>query len=329
LITTLGAILVMNSSPSHNLPDFDTLWDYNKPAGTEAKFREVLKTAETSGDSAYLAELKTQIARTLGLQQKFDEAHELLDEVEGGLRQKRAGSALTLRSGSATEASPSLQQWENVKVRYLLERGRVFNSSKQKDEALPLFEEAWTIGLESGLDFYAVDAAHMMAIAAPAEQVMEWNQKALALAEKSSEPKARRWRASLYNNIGWDFFSQQKYDSALAMFEKAVPARIEQQQPTELRFAKWCVAKAQRMLGRLDPALAAQHALEVEWRESGEGEDGFVFEEIAECLLSKGDASAAKPYFAKAYELLSTDVWLARDEPERLARLKQLGGVDE
>lgn len=307
------------TAAADQLPDFDSLWDYNKPAETESKFRGILIVAEQSGDTIYVAELKTQIARTLGLQQKFDEAHQLLDEVDAAERQGR---------GSAG-ASPSPVRWNKVRVRYLLERGRVFNSSKQKDKALPLFEEAWDLASDAGLDFFAVDAAHMMAIASDSLRVMEWNQKALALAEKSAEPKARRWRASLYNNIGWDFFSQQKFNSALAMFEKAIPARIENQQPTELRFAKWCVAKAQRMLGRLDEALATQHALEAEWRESGEGEDGFVFEEIAECLLAQGDAVAAKPYFAKAYKSLSSDLWLSRDEPDRLKRLKELGGVPE
>lgn len=302
-----------------SLPDFDSYWDYNKPAETETKFREILVAAEKSGDTLYVAELKTQIARTLGLQQKFEEAHRVLDEVDVVMRTERAGSA---------EASPS-QEHLRAQVRYFLERGRAFNSSNQKDKALPLFEEAWHLASMSGLDFFAVDAAHMMAIASDSSRVMEWNLRALALGEKSSEPKARRWRASLYNNIGWDYFSQAKYDSALTMFEKAVPARIENQQPTELRFAKWCVAKAQRMLGRLDDALTIQRALEIEWRESGEGEDGFVFEEIAECLQSQGDTVSAKPYFAKAYSLLSTDPWLSRDEPERLTRLKELGGVSE
>lgn len=310
---------MMATAAAGSLPDFDSHWDYNKPAETETKFREILATVEKSGDTLYVAELKTQIARTLGLQQKFDEAHRMLDEVD---------AALDPGHGSAG-ASPSRERWNTVRVRYLLERGRTFNSSKQKDEALPLFEEAWTVALGAGLDFFAVDAAHMMAIASDSGRVMEWNQKALALAERSSEPKARRWRASLYNNIGWDYFSQGDYDSALTMFEKAVPARIENQQPTELRFAKWCVAKAQRLLGRLDGALAIQRALEIEWRESGEGDDGFVFEEIAECLLSQGDTVSAKPYFANAYNLLFTDPWLSRDEPDRLKRLKELGGVTE
>jgi len=35
----------------------------------------------------------------------------------------------------------------------------------------------------------------------------------------------------------------------------------------------------------------------------------------------------AAPHFARAWELLHNDPWLSRDEPERLARLKRLGGV--
>ena len=311
---------MMATASAGQLPDFDSLWDYNQPAETETKFREILLVAEQSGDTLYVAELKTQIARTLGLQQKFDEAHRMLDEAYGELQRERAGSG---------GPSPSHNRWANVEVRYLLERGRVFNSSKQKDRALPLFAEAWHLATNAGLDFFAVDAAHMLAIAAPPEHVMEWNQRALALAEKSSEPKARSWRASLYNNIGWDYFAQQKYDSALMMFEKAVPARIEQEQPAETRIAKWCVAKTLRMLDQVDSALAMQQALEVEWHDSGEGPDGYVLEEIAECLQSIGKSTDAKPYFARAFELLSTDVWLQRDEPERLKRLKELGGVSE
>ena len=33
----------------------------------------------------------------------------------------------------------------------------------------------------------------------------------------------------------------------------------------------------------------------------------------------------ARPYFAKAYEVLSQDEFLVKQEPERLARLKKFG----
>src|SRR5205809_4269353 len=46
------------------MADFDKLWDYQDPAGTEKKFRELLPAAEAAGDASYVAELLTQIART-------------------------------------------------------------------------------------------------------------------------------------------------------------------------------------------------------------------------------------------------------------------------
>jgi hypothetical protein len=36
----------------------------------------------------------------------------------------------------------------------------------------------------------------------------------------------------------------------------------------------------------------------------------------------------ALPYFAQAYEVLSLDQWLDRNEPESIARLKELGEID-
>ena len=102
------------------MSDIDQAWDYSDPAGTEAKFRAMLSDARQRSDVPRELELLTQIARTQGLRQQFDDAHTTLDEVK-----KRLG-----------EATP------RVRVRYLLERGRAFNSSKQKDKAIPLFTEA-------------------------------------------------------------------------------------------------------------------------------------------------------------------------------------------
>src|SRR5688572_21565066 len=84
------------------LPNFDELWDYNDPATTEQKFRALLPRAEASADRFYHAQLLTQLARAQGLQRKFDEAHATLDQV------------------AQVDQPPA-------RVRYLLERGRVFN----------------------------------------------------------------------------------------------------------------------------------------------------------------------------------------------------------
>jgi hypothetical protein len=46
---------------------------------------------------------------------------------------------------------------------------------------------------------------------------------------------------------------------------------------------------------------------------------------MGECLLLLNRAAEARPYFARAYAVLSQDPWLAENEPERLRRLKELG----
>ena len=79
-----------------------------------------------------------------------------------------------------------------------------------------------------------------------------------------------------------------------------------------------------RSLKRLQEALSRQMALEEEFESAGE-RDGYVFEEIGECLLSLERSGEAQPYFLKAYEVLAQDPWLPEQEPERLARMKKLG----
>ena len=66
------------------MQDFDALWNYSEPKATEEKFREILANTQ---DINYIAELKTQIARTLGLQRKFDDGHILLSEIENDIIQ--------------------------------------------------------------------------------------------------------------------------------------------------------------------------------------------------------------------------------------------------
>jgi tetratricopeptide (TPR) repeat protein len=216
---------------------------------------------------------------------------------------------------------------EVVKIRYLLERGRAYNSSGQAEKAHPLFVEAWEIAESSRHDFYAVDAAHMMGIIEEPEKALEWNEKALELAESSTDPKARKWLGSLYNNIGWTYHDQGEYEKALDLFERGLTWRQEQGQEKETRIAKWCVARALRSLERTEEALAMQEVLLAEWNEAEES-SGYVYEELGGCHLELGDAEEAVEYFALAFEELSKDQWLAENQPDRLARLKELGGVE-
>ncbi|MGD8628700.1 MAG: hypothetical protein PVH52_06430, partial [bacterium] len=77
-------------------------------------------------------------------------------------------------------------------------------------------------------------------------------------------------------------------------------------------------------LGRLQEALDIQLALEEEIDAAGIEPDGYVYEEIGECLLALGRADESKPYFKLAFEHLSKDEWMQANEADRLKRLKQL-----
>lgn len=289
--------------------DFDALWDYQHPDQTEAAFRQLLPQAEHNPDPSYHLQLLTQIARTQGLQRQFGEAHHTLDLVKDQLS----------------------TQFVVPTIRYLLERGRVFNSSGQPIEAQNWFQQAWELArMHEEEAFFAVDAAHMLAIAAHSfEEKITWNHTALHCAETSTDEHARGWCGSLYNNLGWTYHDQGAYERALEYFQKALAWQQEHGTAREQRVARWCVGRTLRSLQRTAEALALQQELLAAWEESGEEQDGYVFEELAECLLVLSRAAESRLYFAQAYAKLRQDRWLAAQEHERLLRLKRLSEESE
>ncbi|MDB5323427.1 MAG: hypothetical protein JWN40_5058 [Phycisphaerales bacterium] len=293
----------MNHLSSTGLPDFDTLWDYSQPAETQERFRELLPAARASGDRDYHLQLLTQIARAQGLSRQFDAAHATLEHVR---------EAMT-------------DELKTVQVRYLLERGRCCNDTDNLEKALECFLQAWELAQAERFDGYAVDAAHMLGIIArPQAEAMAWNLRALEYATASNDPDARRWLATLQNNIGWTYHAMGDYPAALAVFEEALRLRQSQGKPGPIRVARWCIAKMHRLLGRAAEALPVQESLLGEC-ERARQPDGYVHEELAECLLALGRRAQAAPHFARAYELLASDPGFPKDEAARLQRMKELG----
>ena len=239
------------------------LWDFGDPAKSERRFRDALRDAH--GDRRL--ELETQVARTYSLRGRFAEAHSVLDALEPRL------------------ASAGLRP----KLRYLLERGRTFNSAGDKAAARPLFLQAWELGRASAEQDLAIDAAHMVAIVDGGEQALQWNRMALGLAESSSDSAARRWRAPLLNNIGYELEALGRYDEALAAFEQALVAYRERGDRREIRIARWMIAHNLRLQNRYDEALAIQLDLERELAAEG-GSDPDVSEEIAALHKALGKA---------------------------------------
>lgn len=296
----------MSDQPQRlSLPDFDALWDYADPSGSERRFRELLPAAEASGDGSYFAQLLSQVARAQCLQRRYADADATLD---------RAEALMTPES-------------HLPRVRCLLERGRIRNDQMLGDRGRAVFLEAWEIARRERIDGHAVDAAHMLGIIASAAEAVEWNLRALEYARQSPDPKARRWAATLSNNLGWTYSGMGEHEKALDLFRECRRLREEQGSPGGERVARWSIAKTLRLMGRADEALAAQQAIAGELRAAGEV-DGYTHEELGECLLALGRGEEARPHFARAYELLSNDPWFPPTEPDRLERMRRMGQTE-
>ena len=266
LMWMMAAFLPFDARATKNMPDnttdIDSYWEYSDPAGSEARFRAALDSA--AGDERL--EILTQIARTLSLRKRFEEAHRLLDEIEPQL----------------AKAGP------RPRIRVLLERGRTFNSAGDGGKAREQFLRAWQDASAAGREGLAVDAAHMVAITySGTADAIPWNERGLALARGSKDPKARALVPAMLNNAAWDLHDMERYPEALALFEEALREWTADGKPKQIRIAKWSMARCLRSLGRFQEALEAQRALQKEYVSDGEV-DKSVLEEIAENLAALG-----------------------------------------
>lgn len=295
------------SDEDEKLPNFDKEWIFHEPAKTEARFRELLPQARGSGDVGYLAELLTQLARTRGLQRDFEGAHALLDEAQGMLTDKL----------------------DRAWVRLHLERGRTVRSGGDPKASYDHFVKAYVRAQIAGEEYFAVDAVHMLAIVATPDLGVTWNELAIHLAEVSSDPRARKWLGSLYNNTGWSYHDGGRLEAAMAVWQKALAWHTEHGSDRTRRIAKWTVARCLRSMGKYQEALDAQKALLEEYEAAGVEEAGYGAEEIAENIWALDRQDEARPWFARAHKALSADAWMAANEADRLARLKRLAeGAD-
>ena len=259
--------------------DLTPLWDFAQPAVSEQRFQAALPGA--APDDALV--LLTQIARSHGLRRDFARARAVLADVAARL------------PGAATEPQ----------ARYHLELGRTWVSATHPPEQLTddarrqagaAYQQALALARAGGLDGLAVDALHMLAFV-PTDLAgqLAWNQQALALAQQSSQPEARRWLGSLHHNIGYNLHQMGRLDEALAQFELALAQRQQAGRAQAIREAHWMIAWTLRGLGRLPEALAIQQRLEVENDQAGQP-DPYVYEELALLYRAMGDAQRADHY---------------------------------
>jgi tetratricopeptide (TPR) repeat protein len=226
--------------------DLSGLWDFGDPAASEKRFRDAAATAP-SPDAEILM---TQVARALGLQDRFDDAHAVLDAL---------ASDATL---DGIESNPTSDP--EVAVRLELERGRLYRSAGDATAATPHFAMAAAAAERAGLAGLHVDALHMLAIVAPADQQVAAHERALEVARSSDDEAARSWVPSLLNNLGMTYSDAGEWDAALDVFEQALAEREKGSDAEAIRIARWMVAWTLRNLGRRDEARTMQLALKDE-----------------------------------------------------------------
>lgn len=271
----LAATLLAGTA--HAAVDVDALWNYADPAASEARFREALAAA--SGDDALV--LRTQIARTMGLRGRFDDAHRELDAIEPAL--------------ATAGVAPRVRAW--------LERGRTLRSSGKPLEGRPLFMRAFVTADAARLEALAADALHMLALAEPAlDDRIAWNRRTVDYARRASDPRAQGWQAAALNNIGSDLREAGRLEDSLASFREAHVAYERSGRPQGRFMARWQVANVLRLLGRVDEALAMQTALERDTVAAG-APDPYVYDELALLQAARGQADAAAQARRRAAEL--------------------------
>jgi tetratricopeptide (TPR) repeat protein len=236
------------------MTDPTPLWDFDDPAGSGHRLRRAADVAEGADRLVLL----TQVARALGLQERYAEAHAILDSLAVG--------------------------HDEVAVRVSLERGRLLRSSGDADAARPHFDAAERAAAEAGLDALRVDAIHMLALVADPADRIAINERALQVTSRSADPAARAWDASLLTNIAMVHADAEDFATALEVLQQALAARERNGDPEGIRVARWMIAWALRNLGRTAEALALQREIKAELDAVGRT-DPHVDEELD--LLSR------------------------------------------
>lgn len=237
----------MTDPTPHEPPD---LGDFDDPAGSEQRLRAAADVAEGS----HRLVLLTQVARAVGLQERYDEAHALLDDL----------------------AVPD----DTVAAHVSLERGRLLSSAGDPASAVPHFVAAEQAARTARLTVLRIDAIHMQALVAAPDEQIALNERALEIVSQSSDQAARDWDASLLTNIGMTYADGGDFGSALSSFEQALAARERIGDPERIRVARWMVAWSLRELGHTTDALTMQREIKAELDASGRT-DQHVDDELA------------------------------------------------
>ena len=287
-------------------PDIDGFWASDDLTVNESKIRQIIPNKTDATWTAEEIGSLTQLARVQNLQEKSEEAKATLDR------------ARTLLASCPQDAART-----RTEIRLLLEEGRHLWLARNPAKAQNYFNQAWTLANEANLNFFAIDAAIMLSLCQPRKFQNEWLQKALTLAETTTDEQAKLWLTQVYVLNGWHFFDFRRFEEALDSFNKALARPRGNGETSDLYMIRWCIGRTLRGLNRVAEALEVQTQIKTDLSIIGRV-NGYVFLELAECLQLLQRAEEAKGFFELAYKDLSMNPWFSDNNPTELRRMQFL-----
>jgi hypothetical protein len=220
IVALLAALM---SAPAFALTsaDIDKLWSFEDPVASEARFRAERARWPTAAPRRSRSTRRSR-ARS---------ACRIVSARPDAARPDRAvdrGRAAARRGSLAARVGPDAQ------------------FVRQPEGAMSHFHAALARSADDRAPdaaFYRIDALHMLGIAAPPSQRTGFNRRALAAAEQATEPRARGWRASVLNNLGWSLLDDGDPTAALDAWQQALVVREAAGDVSRIRFAKWAVGR--------------------------------------------------------------------------------------
>ena len=278
--------------------DIRSAWDFNDLPATRSRLTDLLAAAEGAAAACVL----TQLARVDGLEKDFAAASAKLD---------RARALVPTAAGEAG-------------ARIALEAGRLARDQGDPAAAADLFRTARNGAQAAGLPGLALDALHMLAILAPADEAVTLAAEAEALVEAAGADY-RPWLGPILNNLGWTLFEDGRHDDAAGCFGRDSALRAELGRTDQRRIADWNLGYVLRNAGKVDVAFNVQRTLAAELEPDGP-RIAFVYSELAELHAMCGRVAEAGDLARKSLAAHAAAGTLNNMLAERRAHMERLAG---
>ncbi|MBD3232688.1 MAG: tetratricopeptide repeat protein [candidate division Zixibacteria bacterium] len=258
------------------LDEADSTFNSGNYDRAQSIYERVEDKAMVVNHDSYLTEARSMIARCYLITGKKEEGRPWLEKAE------------------ETASPDDPQGWS----RLLGVKGRFQWQDDKKKKATETFKGMYEYCSERGMHTRAIDAAHMVAITGAPEEQIEWGLKGIKEAE---EGNVTGWLAPLWNNLGWTYEDQGRYQESLQAYLKAREYHWRYGTERNKLIADWAVGHAYNKLGEHDqaaqwlrPVLAwSERINEVEFR-------GLTYQELGDIERANKNYRAAYDYYVQA-----------------------------